>query len=159
LENLMTDSQTEQPKKAPSLQPHRFALAESKRLDYVMDVPAGVPLSRVMEPDFFAHITALLRPWYRIEVRAEDGSYFAELLVRKVTREAAHCWLLRHVDLSAQLGKVSLPTAADFKIEFGGGDKWRVVRLSDMEKMHKGEPTREDAQAWLDQHLGTVVTV
>jgi hypothetical protein len=144
-------------KKAPALQPHRFALAETKRLDYVMEVPAGVPLSRVMEPDYFAHIAPLLRQWFRIEVRAEDASYFAELLVRKVEKEAVHCWLLRSMDLGSQ-HKSAAPTVEDFKVEFGGAHKWRVVRLSDQETVHKGEPTREDAEAWLDKHLG-VVTV
>jgi hypothetical protein len=151
MEILMSDT-----KKAPALQPNRFKLAETQRLDYVMDVPAGVPLERILEPDFFAHIAPLLRPWYRIEARAEDGSYFAELLVRKSEREAVHCWLLRHVDLAAQTaGKDRAPTAADFNVEFGGGDKWRVVRLSDKQKMHKGETTQDDAQAWLDNYLQT----
>lgn len=139
--------------KVPALQPNRFAHSETVRLEYVATVPAGVPFSRVLDPDYWAHVAPLLRPWYRIEVRAEDGAYFGELVVRKAAKESAHCWVIRYVDLESQVVKARSPIASDFKTEFGGAHKWRIVRLADGEVMHKGEASQSEAEVWLSAFL------
>lgn len=51
-------------------------------------------------------------------------------------------------------GSTDVPQDGDpFVVKFGGGDKWRVIRTYDMTVVHKGEPSRAAAQAWLDNHL------
>lgn len=141
--------------KAQALQPLRqnFDIAEQFRLTFRANVPAGVSLDRVLEPDYFKHVAGNVKPGYRIEVMPADGAWYAELLVRKTTKEEVHCWLLLSVDLNAQAESALAQSAADYKVAFGGAHKWRVIRLSDNEVLHHGEPTEADAKAWLANFL------
>ncbi len=142
---------TEEVTKAPAL-PNRFmSLAEHKRLVYRVDVPPGVPLDRILEADYWAHTAKQMAPGQILECVAVDGSYFAELLVRKIEKEAAHCWLLRSVNLNEQLELAKPPSRDDYRVEFGGAHKWRVVKGDEV--VHKGEPSEADARAWLDKYL------
>ena len=139
--------------KAPSLPPNstNVALAEHARLVYRINVPPSVPLDRVMEPDYLKHIAERLKPGFIVEALAQDGKWFAELLVRKVGKEEVHCWCIRSVDLEAS--QEAAPAADEYAVKFGGAHKWRVIRLSDNEVMHHGEPTEADARQWLAEFL------
>ena len=141
--------------KAPALPPTQanFSLAESARLAYAMSVPPGVPLDRVLEPDYLKHCASLLRPGYLIEAAAQDNKWWALMRVRKVSKEEVHCWLLQDVDLEAQLAGPVAASEADFKVAFAGAHKWRVTRIADGEVMHHGEPSEADARAWLAAFL------
>lgn len=157
--------QSNEPVKAPSLAPTHanFGIAEQIRTVYRANIPAGVPMDRLLEPDYWAHVAERLRPGFIIEVLAQDGSYFGELLVRKAAKTEVHCWLLRHVPLvSAATAKAAAPAAPgnagadDFKVEFGGAHKWRVVDTRTNEVVHKGEPSEHDAREWLAKYLEEV---
>lgn len=147
-----------EPVKHPAVMPHRLAQAEVKRIVYHLNVPAGVPLERVLEADYLSHVASLLRPGYRIEALAEDGKWFADLLVRKSDKEkhTVLCWVIAAVDLEAQVAEAAAPTQDDYKVEFGGAHKWRVVRGGDV--IHKGESSEAEARAWLAAHLAGTVT-
>lgn len=145
-----------QPTKAPAIAPHLMVQADLARIIYRMNVPAGVPVSRVLEPDYFAHVASMLRPGFRIEALAQDGKWFADLLVRKSDKERheVHVWALSVVDLEKQIAAAAPAQADDYRVEFGGAHKWRVVR--GQEVIHKGEASEGEARAWLAEHLKTV---
>ena len=144
---------TEAKKASPiSPNPNTFQLAEHKRNLWSIEIPAGVPVSRVAEPDFWVHVTKMLKPKDKIEAAAQDGAWYAEFLVDKIEPQAVRVWMVHHVDRS-QSAKPEVANAEDFKIEFGGAHKWRVVRLADKEVVHKGEADESAAKEWLANHL------
>lgn len=145
---------TETKKPAPlSPSPNTFQLAEHKRNLWTVEIPAGVPIGRVVEPDFWVHLTKMLKPNDKIEARAQDGAWYAELLVDKIEPQAVRVWKVLYSDRSATAKSGAV--ADDFKVEFGGAHKWRVVRLSDKEVLHKGEADETAARAWLEEHIAT----
>lgn len=139
--------------KAPALpgSDSNFQLAEHARYVYRAGVPAGVPSDRLKDADYWVHHARKLKAGFLIEAVAQDGKWFAELYVRKVDKDGAHCTMLRCVSLEEKA-----PAAAEFRVAFGGAHKWRVVRTSDNHVVHHGEPTEADAQRWLDEHLMTL---
>lgn len=66
----------------------RITLAEYARNIFVVTPEHGTPFEDILKPSYWLHVadtvSMRLRPYDRIEVRPEDGSYFAELIVRSV---------------------------------------------------------------------------
>ena len=145
----MTDKKDEEVK-APALPPGflNFNEAEYVRKSHRANIPPGVPVQRLVQSDYWMHNASKIKPGDLIECIAQDGSYFVELLARKVDRLNVHVWLLRIVDLDAQATPAQAAKEQAFRVEFGGRAKWRVVR-GDGEVVHSGEPSRADAEAWL----------
>jgi len=54
----------------------------------------------LLRPECWASVAKMLQPWSHIEVRAEDGSYYAELLVTGVDRAWAKVEVLNFRELS-----------------------------------------------------------
>lgn len=117
----------------------------SKR--YVCKVPAELSFDEVLKPSFWTHVGQMLKPWDRIEVRPEDLSYIAEVVVVEAGPLFAKVAL---VDKRAL--EVKSEDASALTIEFVGG-KHRVRRGSDV---MKGDfATKKDAQRWVDDFVGT----
>lgn len=114
-------------------------------------VPAtGTPLEHLMRPEYWASIKQL-KAGCRIWVIAEDESYWAELLVRKVGQGYAKVQALRSGALQEPV--VELPEGEGYEIQFRGAIiKHRVVRLSDKQVLKQGLDTYEEAAAWLRDH-------
>lgn len=110
----------------------------------------GVTLKDVIDPAFWSHVAASLRPFDKIEVLADDGSYYAELLVINCGR----LWAKVEVLGGKEFDKFK-PEAedADFRVEWKGGAKWCVIRLSDKVKLKEACETREEAETWLKSHV------
>jgi hypothetical protein len=149
----MTEKKQEEEVKAPALPPGflNFNEAEYVRKVHRASIPPGVPVSRLVESDYWGHNAGKVKAGDLIECIAQDGSFFVELMARKVDRLNVHVWLLRAVDLDAQTAPPKDGGAPAFRVEFGGKHKWRVVR-SDGEVVHTGEPSKADAETWLAQN-------
>lgn len=132
-----------------------FKNAEFERAIWQATVPAGMALDEVQRPEFWGHVAENLKPLARIEVIAEDLSYFAELLVIDCDRLWAKTRLIRFVDLREDDSADVLPAAAaGFKVEFKGPTKKHiVVRLSDNVVVHEGIATKAEANGWITEHL------
>lgn len=145
----------EEAKKSPPLgrTQDSFQLAEHRRNLWTVRVPQGVTIDRVSDPDYWVHVTKDLRVDDKIEVKAADGSWYAEFLVTKVDKTAAHVWLILYADRTQRPAPVAERATETHKVEFGGAHKWRVIRLADKQVIHKGEPDEESAKAWLVEHL------
>lgn len=154
---MSDEAVTTQPKpRAPLISP-RLQEAEYERRVFVATPEAGTKLEEMLSPGYWAHVAPRLTPWSRIEVRAEDGAFYAEMLVLSCERNWAKMFVLNKYDLiPADL--MMMPSASDeFKIEFAGPHhKWRVVRLSDKEVLRTGYQTKEEANTWLNGHIKTV---
>lgn len=139
------------------LQTTRIELAEHQRNIWAVVPEAGASLDDVVKPEYWAHVAARMKPWDRIDVMPEDGSYFAELLVRDAARLYAKVTVLRHVKLDAVASDAADETTALFDVAYVGPvKKWRVMRKADKAPLREGFQSRGDAEEWLRQHIRTV---
>lgn len=129
----------------------RFASSAEFTFPQVSYIPeAGTPLEHLLRPEYWANIKKL-HAGCRIWVFAEDESFWAELLVRKVGQGYAKVQVLRD-------GKLEQPSADPkltdgYDIEYRGPIvKHRVVRKKDGAVLKQGLDTFEDAVAWLRDH-------
>lgn len=136
--------------KAPALDPKLLKFAEHERNLRHLTVPPKVAISDLLRPEFWAHAANRMKVYDKIEVRAQDNAWYAELLVRSVGSQEASVWVVLYKDLNEQ---EAVEAADGYKVEFGGGHKWRVVRLSDKAVVHRGEPDESAANAWLASFL------
>ena len=136
-----------EPKSKPQLHPGRFALAEHKRNVYFITPADGTTLEEVLDPLYWSHVASRFRPTDRVEVHAEDGSFFAELTVREAGRQHATLVPLRVVEFEKLKQE---PDRAGFAVQWKGPHlRWCVVRLAD-DQIVKGEcGARDEAMQWL----------
>lgn len=102
------------------------------------------PLDATLVPGYWAHVSAMLRIGDRIEVLAEDGSYFSELLVRDVGNLYAKVSVLSHTKFEQEV--VEVPEGYDVKWR-GPSAKYGVLRGKDVLK--DGFVGKAEANAWL----------
>ena len=80
---------------------NRLHLAEHRRNIFDVVPEHGTPFEELLKDSYWAHVSAKLKPGDHIEVRAEDGSYYAELIVQDAGRLYAKVAKLVHVVLDA----------------------------------------------------------
>lgn len=137
----------------------QLAVSRCKQAEYerrVWDVvpEANTPFEALIEPQYWAHVSAKMRPWDHIEVRSEDGSYFAELLVQDAGRLFAKVAVLRKHDLRAiDVGEADAVSTGHEIKHAGPYAKWRVIRLADKSMLKDKFETKGAAQSWLAEHL------
>jgi hypothetical protein len=143
--------------KAPALNPNLLKYAEHERNLRHLTVPPLVTIADLMRPEWWAHAANRLKVYDKIEVRAQDNAWYAEVLVRSVGAQEATVWVVLYKDLNETDAAKDEPVTNEpaYKVEFGGGHKWRVVRVSDKAVVHRDEPDQAGAQAWLDNFLKT----
>jgi hypothetical protein len=135
------------------LQAAQFQPAEFARQVYQAVPSHGTTIDDMLKPEYWAHIATKLRPTYRIEVNAEDGSFFAELIVRDAGRTWAKVALLRHKTFDDGADILGESPAPDYVINFRvGPTKWRVQRKSDGEVLRSGFISKPEAEAWAKTH-------
>lgn len=133
------------------ISPKRHKLADYERNLWVATPETGTALAEVLKPEFWAHCADKMRPFDKIEVRAEDESFYAELLVRSAGKNWAVCSVLAHVDLDQK--QVQVPDE-DYVVSWGGPhQKHRVLRKKDNEVVFQGGETADAARGWLREHL------
>lgn len=143
----------------------RMKLAEFARNTHVAVAPQGATLSDALEPVFWAHVANGIRPWDRIELRAEDDSWYADLIVFKTTRLEVFARVLNAIDrngdsLSNHHAALSAPSPereklpAGYIVDYGGPvHKYRVIRGADSEVLTYGL-SEDEAIEWAIEHAG-----
>jgi hypothetical protein len=149
----------DEPRKEPPLAPERYVPAAEARFStsaeftfpQVSYIPAaGTPLEHLMRPEYWANVKQL-KAGCRIWVFAEDESYWAELLVRRVGQGYAKVQTLRSGRLDE--GGEAPQLADGYDIQFRGPVvKHRIVRMKDGHVLKSGLDSYEDAAAWLRDH-------
>jgi hypothetical protein len=133
---------------ATKLGASKLRAAEFSRTVYAVVVPLDVTPEAVLEPEFWAHVAKDLKPYDRVEVIPDDGTWFSELIVVSATAIDAFVVELQHTHFSDHL--VGRETTAKFVVNWGGPvNKYRVVRVSDGAMVHKGCLDKEEANLWL----------
>lgn len=143
---------SEDKKKIKPITPANFSIAESKRQCFVAVIPHGTRLEDIKSPSYFANVIKQIETFSRIEVHAEDGTFWAELLVTYCVSGDLKYEILSKFE-------VNTPEISGIKIEgltvgYGGPHhKFRVVRDSDKEVIKKGFENKTSAMIWAQQHV------
>jgi hypothetical protein len=158
---MSEDKQEGRTARAIKLPPARMRLAEFVRSVHAITPEVGVTREDFKRPDFWGNVSNMLKPNDRIEVVAQDGEFFAEFLVVSCGKQFAKVVELRYVELAEHMPEdneerfdVNSLAAGDYEIKYGNNeDKFRVIRKSDKEILHKGSATKAEAGKWLDEYL------
>lgn len=141
----------QKPKHSVILNPSRCNLVEYERQDWVVTAEQGTDLSDLVDPGFWAHVSARMKPYDHIEVRVDDGSWLVQLLVLDCSRNWAKVYVLAEHHLTTT--DVSQSQAAKHSVEYKGPHKKHcVIRKSDSECVKEGISTKEEAYRWMAEH-------
>lgn len=128
----------------------RHHLAEGRRNIFCVTPEHNTPYEAILRDDYWAHVSAKMKPGDRIEVLAEDGSYFAELLVQDAGRLYAKVAELRHVKLDAVEVKEGGMVVEGYEVAWKGPQlKWCVLRGKDR---LKDGMDKASAIQWMQSH-------
>jgi len=139
-----------------ALTPTRIKLAEFDRSTYAINPPAGSEFEEVLDPRYWAHLAGQLRVGDVLEVKPDDMSWWALLLVTQVG--------LVQANVAVLIGPVQIdgadvapdPELEDHVLRFAGGRmRWCVLRVSDREYVFSGG-TRDEAVAWMESRAAAV---
>lgn len=137
------------------LAPHRFKQSEVVRNQWNAQPEHATPMEAMLEPGYWAHVSAMLNVGDHIYALSLDKTWHAAFLVidagklyAKVVPIPGLCFEIKQ----AQIFDLEIP--AGYEIPFRGETlKWCVVRGKDVLK--EGLEKRE-AELWLKEHLATI---
>lgn len=132
----------------------RMKLAEHARSVHVVSVPVGVTLEQAMAPDFWAHVAHQIKPKDRLEMWAEDRSWFADAIVVKASRLEVHIRTVHYLNLDGAAAEPAPVRKNGYHVDYGGPvDLHRVVRDGDAKVMTLGL-TKPEAEQWIADQVG-----
>jgi hypothetical protein len=138
-------------KRAVILQPQRMRLAEYERQEWVVTAELGTTKKDVLDPQYWAHMSELMKPYDHIEVRIDDGSWLMKLLVKECDRNWAKVIELEFYDLEVKDEKTVVNSK--YRVEWKGPHhKWAVIRESDSEILKASFTDKHQANAWMMEH-------
>lgn len=150
------EAQALQPTPAPihmrAIRPSEFKLAETVNHRWRAIVSPGMQRERLCDSDLWSIVSSDMLAWDRIDVVAEDRSFFAELLVLEAGRGYANVIELGYKALPPIItNQDGLPPGHE--ITHGGPESLYVVRrLRDGVILGKGFPSRDEAVKFLLDH-------
>lgn len=116
----------------------------------------GTPFEDILKPAYWSHVAAKFHPTDRIEVLAEDGSWFAELIVISAARNWASVSVLRFVELAEVV--TPKPQADQFAVQWKGQKLLHcVIRQSDKVIIKDSFSTAAEASKWLESYENTLI--
>lgn len=138
----------------PQINPNRIKQAEYERTVYVVTVEMGTTKEDLENPGFWAHFAAKFRPWDRLEVRCDDGSFYAEYLVLACDRVWAKVKELSYVSLTtSDISQTQAALQDGLEVKYRGPHlKHGVVRKTDGAILKEGMQTKQEAEQWLAEY-------
>lgn len=131
--------------------------AEFARNVFHVKAPVGITIEDITNPEFFSHVAARLHSGDRIELVAEDLSFFMEVIVLDARANYARVSILRQVAIAAPVA--AGPASDTYTIKWGSAEaKFRVIRKSDKVVMKEGFASKADAEGYAAE-LAKVVQV
>lgn len=135
------------------MKPTRLKTVEFSVATYYHEVPVGTTFEDILDPTYWAHVAAQLRPKSRIVCDAVDGTWTATLFVRAAGKVEAFVAPLSHTPLNEHL---EMDKINPYKVEFlGANSKWAVTLSKNGKKsvLSQGHQTGEIAYAWAKEHI------
>jgi len=127
----------------------RMKSAEYMRQCHRVTPEAGTPYDAVTEPSYWAHVAQKINPYDKIEVVAEDGAWYAELLVLSVDKMAITVREIVLIDLhgdSTEDAEGDQEQSDYFSKYRGPHLQWCVMRRSDQACVRDKIQTKVQAQ-------------
>lgn len=129
-----------------NLAPERMKLAEYERNDWVVTAEQGTTQDDIVNTAYFAHMAMNMKPYDRVEVRIDDGSWIADMVVLQVERNWVRTKILAYHELADSTATGAGPSA--YTVEFKGPHlKWCIIRKSDQERIKTGFSDRAAGEA------------
>lgn len=121
-------------------------------------VERGTILEDVLDTDYWKHIAVKLRPHDTIEVLAEDGSWYARLLVINADRLWARVFKLEYHDLTNSHEGMPKTQEEEYDITWTSMGKYALIKKGGqgLPSLKDGFQTKLEALTWLDGHLRTL---
>ncbi|HUV52108.1 MAG TPA: hypothetical protein VMW64_03435 [Dehalococcoidia bacterium] len=135
------------------LQINRVGTQEMTRNVWVATVEPHIVKEDLETPGFWANIAPRFVQFDRIEVRQDDGKFFAEYLILNCDRTSAQVHELSWVDLSTK-AKPEKQSLYVYKFR-GPHGKHSIVRTSDGALMTEKLESKDAALKWLTEYLET----
>lgn len=145
-----------------------FQQAEQVRNAWRATPEHGTMPDDMLDPSYWVYVAEKLTPFDRIEVVAQDRSFFGELLVLGGNKVSANVRWIQFIDLLSsqenpgqqgekvepkRVNTASEDSAPSYKIEWGGPQhKWRILRASDKAIMSKGHVDENSAKKWIREN-------
>ena len=136
-----------------------FQLSQYARNVWMASPAVDTPFERIMEPEYWAHVAAQLRPMDQIEIYPEDMSYYALLIVTDTGTGAVRVVPIIHPVNLHKKEMESLKTALsdDYDVKWvSPTKKYGVIRKEDSERIKAGFKDPASAWLWLDGHVKTM---
>jgi hypothetical protein len=128
--------------------------AEYARTVHVLTAPAGAQPDDFLEAETYAHALRKLRPRDRIEVFADDNTWWCEVLILGIAGQLLHVAMLDKRTFAPMVGKEH----EAYDVAWGGpAAKWRVLRKSDRAVMQDKFDLKSEAIAWIEENAGKPV--
>lgn len=142
-----------------TLGPGRFLVSDYGRTIFVATAEQGTKQEDLMSPDFWANVAPQCKPWDRIEVRSDDGTFYGEYLILSVGRAWVKVYEMNYTKLTSSDVSVTQADKQDgFEIKWlGPKQKWTVIREKDREPIKKEMSSEDEAATWLKDYLKAVV--
>lgn len=148
------------------LSPRRFEMdADYIRTIHSIIPEVDTPISAMLDPSYWAHVAHFLKPWDQIEVHAEDGSYFARLMVKAAGKLYANVELMEEYKLSAVIPGAMETAPTGYHVKYRGTlQKWCILRdvIEDGKVSAKKDILKEgfaeeaEARRWLSEFMKTM---
>jgi hypothetical protein len=137
------------------IQPNRIRNGDFVRTVYTATAMEGNESDDLLRPDYWAHYAANFKPWDRIEVVANDGTWWAELVVLESGRNWTKMHMMRKISLTtADVAQSQAAKPIEYVVLHRGPHcKWSVRRASDNQVVFENGETRDAAETWLKNHM------
>ncbi len=144
----MRDDSVER-KKAPI---GRFELAQHRRNVWRFVLPEGDTLDDALETDYWIHVSQRLTSLDTIEIVPDDGSFYAELLVRSLAFGQVSTGVIRLVKFN-EVGESFQAIESQYTVKFKGPhEKW-VVLSANGEVLVTKLDNEGVAHRWLNNYV------
>lgn len=141
------------PKAIPHLLPNQLVQAEMARNIWRVHLESAMRPEDFMKSEAYAHVAKMLGRGDRLEVLAQDSSWYGEFLVRSVEGPNVQIGVLKF----EKFGSTDLLAYEDYLVDWNPTARARVIRKSDNHIMVEGLPSKEAAEAWLRERSAPAV--
>lgn len=140
---------TEQPK--AYLDATNIQVAAYARNEFRISVPAETTRDDIKREDFWRSVAERMHVSDKLEIIADDLSWYSEWLVTAVDRRWLRVKELSYIVIDgSELAHAS--ETDEFTVVHRGPKGWSVKRKSDAAILVENLPARSDAEKWVDNH-------
>jgi hypothetical protein len=138
--------------------PSRISGFEYGNVVWAATLESGWTLDDALDPKFWSLHAQKLRRYDKIEVRTDDGAFYADLLVTQVGSGFAFVHVLQYVQLDGAVTPTREQQEDGYEIrDLGPIKAWCVIRKSDAVVIREKSPTRRDAETWLGEYKERII--